>query len=215
MIRHRTFWLVIALAVAAVLIAPATLFAQTYTQWTTGYHGAGGSVIYGHCGNPVLFNGTVDCDADGIREYIFVDRGGYVRVHEWNGTANTLGPLTWTSLDIGWGGWQGVCVADLDRDGRREIIAADSLSHIEIFELSSGGLSSTNPSTTPTAWLAPPDDPESVWVDDVDGDGLWELYVAYGDIALPGASSSTNFQPKERSPLRSSFRWKPCVPFWE
>jgi hypothetical protein len=82
------------------------------------------------------------------------------------------------------GPWQGVAVGDSDDDGKQEIILADwdsATNGVKVFEYSgSGGLSSTNPSTTASAQFSPEEPAAAVIVGDQDNDGKGEIIVGMG-----------------------------------
>ncbi|MBU4255942.1 MAG: VCBS repeat-containing protein, partial [Candidatus Thermoplasmatota archaeon] len=151
-----------------------------WTEWASTFDRAG-FVAEIVCSN-------IDSESDSNMEIVYTTADGYVNVHEWAGTADTVPATVWISPDVGSCRLQSVCVADADKDGKKEVIAADvGGSFVNIFEYSgTGGLSATNPSTTPVAQLDvkgdTADQPHAVWVGDQDGDGAKEIWVTYGGI---------------------------------
>ncbi|MEW6070139.1 MAG: VCBS repeat-containing protein, partial [Candidatus Thermoplasmatota archaeon] len=149
-----------------------------WTEWTTTYDT--GDTVF-----EIIFD-NIDNESDNYMEFIYVDVDGVVKVFESDGTANA-GPASavWTvTMASGYSYWQGIATGDADSDGRKEIIVADWLSDVYVYEYSgSGGLSSTNPSTTPVATFdvdATHDDPGAVIVGDQDNDGSKEIIVGFG-----------------------------------
>ena len=150
-----------------------------------------------------------DIDGDGKPDLVvdYIGANGAVWVYRNIGTNGALAPASFAPPVIlhndSGGSPSGLAVADLDGDGRLDIVTANGLCHtLSIFQNESQpGILTTN-SFTPRLDIPVAGEPAAVAIGDLDGDGRPELVVADFSLttisvlqnqSLPGLLTSNSF----------------------
>ncbi|KAM5350927.1 hypothetical protein ACJ41O_003650 [Fusarium nematophilum] len=136
-------------------------------------------------------NGLIlaDLNNDGIADYIMVDADGSVRA--W---INSGRPNQWTSLGKINPSWSGVKrpmvrVADVDNDGRADLIALSTSGVTRVWKNTDDGRSFT---LLDSRWATGLKDIDKVQFEDMDGDGFADYVITYNTGAMKWARNTGN-----------------------